>query len=116
MSALSRYIVDAVVLERRSPTALAREHGITRRWIHKLVKRFREGGYPALEPRSRRPRSCSHQTSSEVQARVVRLRQELVDAGHDAGRATIAPHLIAQLARMPAAAAATRTLQRRALM
>jgi hypothetical protein len=42
MSGLSRYIVDAVVLERRSPTALAREHGITRRWIHKLLKRFLE--------------------------------------------------------------------------
>ena len=50
MSGLARYVVDAVVLERRSPTELAREHGITRRWIHKLVKRFKEGGYPALEP------------------------------------------------------------------
>jgi transposase len=50
MSELSRYIVDAVVLERRSPTEVARVHGITRRWIHKLVKRFREGGYPALGP------------------------------------------------------------------
>ena len=49
MSALARYIVDAVVLERRSPTELARDHGITRRWIHKLVKRFKEGGYAALE-------------------------------------------------------------------
>ena len=107
MPALARYIVDAVVLERRSPTALAREHGITRRWIHKLVKRFREGGYPALEPRSRRPRSCSHQTSSEVQAKVLRLRQELVDAGHDAGPDTIAHHLIGQVERMPSVAAFT---------
>ena len=85
MSALGRYIVDAVVLERRSPTELARDHGITRRWIHKLVKRFKEGGYAALEPRSRRPHSCSHQTSSEVQARVLQLRQELVSAGGGAG-------------------------------
>jgi hypothetical protein len=63
MSALGRFIVDAVVLERRSPTVLARDHGISRRWIHKLVKRFKEVGYPALASRSRRPDSCSHQTA-----------------------------------------------------
>ena len=85
MSALGRYIVDAVILERRSPTELARDHGITRRWIHKLVKRFKEGGYAALEPRSRRPHSCSCQTAAEVATEVLRLRQELVTAGHDAG-------------------------------
>jgi transposase InsO family protein len=116
MSGLSRYIVDAVVLERRSPTELAREHGITRRWIHKLVKRFKEGGYPALEPRSRRPRSCSHQTSSEVQARILRLRQELVDAGHDAGPDTIAHHLIGQVAKVPSVATVWRILRRNGLI
>src|SRR5439155_3553483 len=116
MPGLSRYIVDAVVVERRSPTALAREHGITRRWIHKLVKRFREGGYPALEPRSRRPRSCSHQTSPEVQARVLRLRQELVEAGHDAGPGTIAHHLIGDVERMPSVATVWRILKRNGLI
>ena len=85
MCVLGRFIVDAVVLQRRSPTDLAREHGISRRWIHKLVKRFNEGGYPALEPRSRRPHSCLHQTAPDVQARILQLRQELVADGHDAG-------------------------------
>ncbi len=55
MSALGRYIVDAVVLERRSPTELARDHGISRRWIHKLVKRFK--ALTRHRPRSR-PKSC----------------------------------------------------------
>jgi hypothetical protein len=32
----------------------------------RLVTRFKEGGYPAIEPRPRRPHSCSHETSSEV--------------------------------------------------
>jgi hypothetical protein len=31
MSALARYIVDAVVLERRSPTELARDQGVKTR-------------------------------------------------------------------------------------
>src|SRR6266568_2502603 len=116
MSGLSRYIVDAVVLERRSPTALAREHGITRRWIHKLVKRFKEGGYSALEPRSRRPHSCSHQISSDVQAKVLRLRQELAAAGHDASPETIAHHLIDQVNKVPSAATMWRILKRNGLI
>jgi transposase InsO family protein len=116
MSALARYVVDAVVMERRSPTELARDHGITRRWIHELVKRFKEGGYSALEPRSRRPHSCSHQTSSEVQAQVLRLRQELVAAGHDAGPDTIAHHLIGQVDRVPSVATVWRILKRNGLI
>ena len=55
MSGLGRYIVDAVVLEHRSPAQLARDHKISKRWIFRLLSRFREGGYAALEPRSRRP-------------------------------------------------------------
>src|SRR4029077_9468784 len=116
MSALGRYIVDAVVLERRSPTDLARDHGISRRWIHKLVKRFKEGGYASLTPRSRRPHSCSHQTSSDVQAQVLRLRQELVAGAHDAGPETIAHHLISQVERLPSVATVWRILKRNGLI
>src|SRR5712692_2068119 len=116
MSALARYIVDAVVLEHRRPTELARDHGITRRWIHKLVKRFEEGGYSALEPRSRRPHSCSHEISSDVQAKVLRLRQELVAAGHDAGPETIAHHLKGQVDKVPSAATVWRILKRNGLI
>lgn len=50
MSGLGRYIVDAVVLEHRSPTQLARDHDISKRWIFKLLRRFKEGGYASLEP------------------------------------------------------------------
>jgi transposase InsO family protein len=116
MSALNRYIVDAVVLERRSPTELARYHGISRRWIHKLVKRFKEGGYAALARRSRRAHSFPHQTSSEVQAKVLQLRQELVAGGHDAGPETIAHHLLGQVERVPSVATVWRILKRNGLI
>jgi len=116
MSALGRYIVDAVVLERRSPTELARDHNISRRWIHELVKRFKEGGYAALAPRSRRPRSCSQQTSPEVQAEILRLRRELVADGYDAGPETIGHHLIGRVERVPSVATIWRTLRRNGLI
>jgi hypothetical protein len=57
----ARYLVDAIVLEGRSPRELAKSHGISRSWIYELVARYRRGGYAALEPRSHRPRSCPHQ-------------------------------------------------------
>jgi transposase len=41
--ALGRYVVDAVVIEGRSPIELARTHGISQSWIYELVGRFREG-------------------------------------------------------------------------
>ena len=81
---LGRYMVEAVVLEGRSPIELARANGISQSWIYELVARYREGGYPALEPRSRRPRSCPHQAGPQVEAAVLELRRELLAAGHAA--------------------------------
>jgi transposase InsO family protein len=116
MASLGRYIVDAVVLEHRSPTELARDHGISRRWIHKLVKRFYEGGYSAVEPRSRRPHSCSHRTPPEVEAEVIQLRTQLVEAGHDGGPQTILHHLGERLPARPSAATIWRILKRHGLV
>src|SRR5437879_6543889 len=113
---LAHYLVEAVVVEGRSITELARGHGVSRFWIYKLLARYREGGYLALEPRSRRPRSCSHQTEPEVAAEVVRLRQELVEAGFDAGPQTILHHLQGRVSKLPSAATIWRLLKRRGLI
>ena len=80
-----RYVVDAVLLGGLSPTELSRRHKISRSRIYQLLELFKAGGYPALEPRSRRPRSCSHQVSAEVRTAILELRAELTAAGHDAG-------------------------------
>ena len=116
MSGLGRYIVDAVVLEHRSPTRLARDHEISERWVFELLRRFREGGYAALEPRSRRLRSCPHQVDAKVQALIVKLRNELTAAGHDAGPETIAHHLKGQLDQVPSVATVWRILKRKGLI
>ncbi len=116
MSGLGRYIVDAVVVEHRSPTQLARDHGLSKRWVFELLRRFKEGGYAALEPRSRRPRSCRHQIEAQVQALIIKLRHELTAAGHDAGPETIAYHLKAQVEKVPSLATVWRILKRNGLI
>jgi transposase InsO family protein len=114
--ALGRYVVDAVLLEGRSPTEIAQAHGISRFWLYKLIARYREGGYAALEPRSRRPRACAHAVAPEIQAAVVRLRGELADAGHDCGPHTIAHHLRLELGTAPSVATIWRILTRHGLI
>ena len=93
--AMARYVVDAVVLEGRSVRDVARAHGLSKTWIYELIGRYRAGGYEALEPRSRRPHSCPHETSEKLVDEILRLRGELAEAGHDCGPATIRYHLLA---------------------
>jgi len=113
---LERYVVDAVVLEGRSPTEIARLHGISRSWLYRLLARYREGGYPALAPRSRRPHSCSHRTPPEIEAAIVALRAELEEAGHDGGPATIVHHLGRRSHEAPSVATVWRILRRHGLI
>jgi len=114
--AMARYVVDAVLLEGRSASEVAAAHGISRSWIYELIRRFRAGGYEALEPRSQRPRSCPHQTPVEVVGRIVALRRQLEAAGHDAGARTIAYHLAQEIDAPPSRATVWRVLGREGLI
>ncbi len=105
-----------IVLEGRSPSELARTHHISRSWIYELVARYREGGYAALEPRSRRPRSCPHQVAPKVERAILRLRADLVRVGHDAGPHTIAHHLAQRTSHVPSVATIWRILRRHGLI
>jgi transposase InsO family protein len=88
-----RVAVLKVVAAHLSVTAAAAEHGISRGHLHRLLRRYRDGGLDDLEPRSRRPHTSPHEASDEVRGRIVRLRIELTARGLDAGPATIAWHL-----------------------
>lgn len=94
---MARYLVEAHVLEGRPVSELAAAHEVHRSWIYKLIARYQAGGYEALEPRSRRPRSCKHGTPTEVVDQVVKLREQLQKEGHDAGAHTIAYHLAQEI-------------------
>src|SRR5579859_3970291 len=112
---MARYVVDAVVLEGRSACEVARAHGISKTWIYELIGRYRAGGYEALEPRSRRPRSCKHETSPEMVQAIVKLRTELSEQGHDAGAETIAYHLCQDMGDIPSLSTIWRILRREGL-
>jgi transposase InsO family protein len=112
----ARYLVEAHVLEGRSVGELAAAHGVHRSWIYKLLARFREGGYDALEPRSRRPRSCRQQTPERTVRAIVELRGELEAQGHDAGAETIAYHLAQSQKDIPSLSTIWRILRREGLI
>jgi transposase InsO family protein len=48
----NRIIVTSVVVEGRSKAVVAKEYGVTTRWVHTLVSRYVTGGWEAIEPRS----------------------------------------------------------------
>jgi transposase InsO family protein len=110
---LARYVVDAVVLEGRSYREVARAHGVSKSWVGKVVGRFRAGGYAAIEPRSRAPRTIPHRTPVEIEDEIVGLRKELADLGLDAGAHTIHYHLGLRHEYVPSVSTIWRVLSRR---
>ena len=84
---LARYVVDAVVLERRSCRDVARAHGVSKSWVAELVARYRAGGYDAVAPRSKAAHKVANRSSDELEDRVVRIRKELTDDGLRRGAA-----------------------------
>ncbi|MGH3182913.1 MAG: IS481 family transposase [Streptosporangiaceae bacterium] len=113
---MARYVVDAVLVEGRSAREVAGAHGISKTWIYELIRRYRAGGYEALEPRSRRPRRCPREAPARKVRAVVQMRGELQAQGHDAGAATIAYHLKGRLKDAPSRATVWRILKRQGLI
>jgi transposase InsO family protein len=113
---LGRFLVEAVVVSGASPTELARSHGISRSWLFKLLARYRSGGYEAVEPRSRRPRSSPTRTPPEVVALILKLRAELFESGLDAGPQSILSYLRMRSGSAPSKATIWRLLRANGLV
>jgi transposase InsO family protein len=110
---LARLVVTAVLVEGRSKAAVGRDYGVSRRWVHELVRRFQAEGEAGLEPRSRRPRASPHQIPEALEQEIVELRKHLSEEGLDAGAHTIAVHLERRHRRSPAPSTIWRVLARR---
>src|SRR5664280_2877213 len=80
---MHRVAVLKVVSAQLSVTAAAAECGISRGHLHRLLRRYREEGLDAVEPRSRRPRTSPRATPGAVRDRITALRIELAARGHD---------------------------------
>ena len=110
---MARVVITAVVLEGRSKSEVARDYGVSRRWVQNLVARYLVEGEAAFGPRSRRPLTNPRRIRSRVEDAIVALRKELTDAGHDAGAETIGWHLGQRFGTSPSTATIWRILTRR---
>jgi len=105
-----RAAVLNVIAKQRSVTAAAAEYGLSRQHLQRLLKRYRDGGLEALEPRSRRPGTSPGRTPDSVRTRIIVLRTELTARGLDAGPLTIAWHLEREGLRVPSSSTIRRIL------
>jgi transposase InsO family protein len=64
-----------VVAEGRTVTEVAVQWRVSRQTLHGWLKRYEESGLDGLADRSRRPGSCPHQMSGQVEAVVLELRR-----------------------------------------
>ena len=107
---MAQLVVTAVLAEGRSKSEVARDYGVSRRWVITLVQRFVAEGEAGLAPRPRRPRASPARTPVEVEDEIVEIRKELDRDGHESGAATIAAHLARRHARTPAVSTIWRIL------
>jgi transposase len=112
----ARVAVLKVVSGELSVAQSAAEYAFSRRHLHRLLARYRDGGLEALDPRSRRPRTNPAATSQAVRQRVIELRCQLIAEGLDAGPVTIVWHLEQDGFTAPAPATISRILSRAGLI
>jgi transposase InsO family protein len=93
MSNLPRLILTALTVQHRSVKEVCTTYGVSRSWAYELLARYRAEGDAALEPRSRRPKTSPRALDQDTVTAILAWRTRLLQAGHDAGPATIAHHL-----------------------
>ncbi len=57
---LGQLVVTAVRIEGRTKADVARDCGVSRRWVYELCRRFDAQGEAGLEPRARPGKSRAH--------------------------------------------------------
>ena len=90
---LAAFVVQAVLVEKRSVREVARAHGISKSWLYELLARYRIGGEAALVAQSKRPHHSPTRVPDALEDEIVQLRKQLSEFGTDAGPDTIHTHL-----------------------
>src|SRR5215213_7075426 len=110
---MAQLVVKAVLVEGRSKSEVARDYGVSRRWVVTLVQRYLAEGDAGLQPRSRRPLRSPTRTADALEDEIVAIRKDLDRHGHEAGAATIAAHLTRRHGTSPAVSTIWRILSAR---
>ncbi|MDT4926226.1 MAG: hypothetical protein QOG01_3939 [Pseudonocardiales bacterium] len=110
---MPQLVVTAVLVEGRSKSEVAREYGVSRRWVITLVQRYLAEGDVGLAPRSRRPLTGPQRTTQKLEDEVIAIRKDLDKNGHEAGAATIAFHLELRHGTSPAVSTIWRIISQR---
>jgi transposase-like protein len=84
--------LTAAVVDVLNVSEFCREQGVSRTTFYKWRARFGADGLEGLVEKSRRPLSSRPLISTDVEDRIVQLRKQLTDQGHDCG-AEIDPRL-----------------------
>jgi transposase InsO family protein len=106
-------VVAAVLVEGRTKSEVARDYGVSRRWVITLVGRYLASGEAGLAPRSRRPHTSPARTPDAIEDEIVAIRKDLDKHGHEAGAGTIAAHLHRRHGATPAVSTIWRILTAR---
>jgi transposase len=110
---MAQLVVTAVLVEGRSKSEVARDYGVSRRWVITLVQRYLAEGEAGLVSGSRRPLSSPARTPTSVEEEIVEIRKDLDKHGHEAGAATIGFHLQQRHGTSPAVSTIWRILGQR---
>jgi transposase InsO family protein len=112
----ARVVVLEVISGNLTVSAAARAYGLSRQHIHRLLRRYRQGGLEAVDPRSRRPASNPRAVAEEVIEAIVTLREQLTADGLDAGPLTLQWHLGQRGLRVPSTSTIRRILHHHGLI
>jgi transposase InsO family protein len=89
----ARLVITAITKQGLTQAEAARTYGLSEATVSRLMARYRAEGEAAFEPRSRAPKTSPNAATAEAVELVLRLRKELLEAGHDAGADTLGWHL-----------------------
>ncbi len=89
----ARLVITAITKQGLTQAQASRTYGVSEATVSRLMARYRIEGEAAFEPRSRAPRTSPRATPPATVDLVLRLRRELLEAGHDAGAETLGWHL-----------------------
>jgi transposase len=112
----AKYCVNAVLVEGRSPRAVAAATGRSKSWVQRHVALYQAGGVEALTPRKRGPKVPPNLTPSALEDEIVLWRKRLADDGLDAGARTISWHMAKGGGVVPALSTIHQVLVRRGLV